>query len=192
MKSVKNVSRILSRKSFPDFLKAMNYKTDVKEWSEVGGVLNQAMSILKVFDASIILDIGCGKRPTLATLMALNFKKLVYAIDPQLDTSYSTEIDFLELEPIQLASFTRKNKHQLKNYNKALILCNHSHVSRKEIKLLLDKFDDWVYLTVPCCVDNKLTNLKSIHYKDIHMHTDKNDIHIYSKNENNLRKLMGD
>ncbi|MFW6310836.1 MAG: hypothetical protein ACOC1K_01225 [Nanoarchaeota archaeon] len=186
IKSSKNIERVLARKSFPDFLKAMNYKVDTKEWSEVGGVLNIAMNIMKVYDPEIIFDIGCGKRPTLATLMALSFKKEVIAIDPQLSNNYAKEIKRLKFYKDKLVNCNLKYTFN----KKVLVLCNHSHVKKKEIKNFLDSFEEWVYLTVPCCVDNRIDNLISLNYRDMHMHTEKNDIFIYSNNKFNLTKLQ--
>lgn len=194
MRSVKNVERVLKRRSFPDFLSAMNHKVDVKEWSEVGGVLNVAMWILKHFDPHIIMDIGCGKRPTLATLMALNFNKMVWAIDPNLDIEYSKFIRRLHKSKTNLQLFIREKESLLSEYKrtrmKALVLANHSHSSKNDTEKLLSFFSSWVYVTIPCCVDNKLDNVKSIHYKDEYMHTDKNDIYIFSNDSSYLRDIF--
>jgi hypothetical protein len=64
MKSYKNIARVVTRKSFPDFLKALNYRVDVKEWSEVGGTFEIVRKVMHVFDADYMYDVGCGKYPT--------------------------------------------------------------------------------------------------------------------------------
>lgn len=186
MKSHKNIERILKRKSFKGFIEAMDYHVDIKEWSEVGGVYDIARKILHHFEPEIIMDVGCGKRPTLATIMALNYKIKVVAIDPNLDIGYSKNIERLDLHKETLLSHSKRTDLG----KTVLVLANHSHASKHEISLLLSKTKDWVYVTIPCCMDNKLHNKTSIHYKDIHMHSEKNDVFIFSKDGAILSKIL--
>lgn len=188
MKSHKNIKMVLERKSFKGFIEAMNYHVDIKEWSEVGGVYNIARKILKHFEPELIMDVGCGKRPTLATIMALNYKVKVVAIDPQLDNSYAAQIQRLSLNREILLDYIKTMKKQ----ESVLIVANHSHAPKSEITLLLSKVKNWVYITVPCCVDNKLSNETSIYYKDLHMHSEKNDVFIFSKDKTILAKMIKD
>lgn len=186
MKSATNVSRVVERKSFKDFIVAMNYHVDVKEWSEVGGVYEISRRILKHFDPELIMDVGCGKRPTLATLMALNYKCDVVAVDPQLDDQYSSKINRLVKVRTTLLEYAKSVLVK----RRLLLLANHSHAPKYEIMLMLSKSPSWVYVTVPCCVDNKLSNEISIHFKDIHMHSDKNEVFVFSNNQKILSKTL--
>lgn len=190
MKSIKNIQQITNRRSFPDFMTAMNYKVDLKEWSEVGGVYNICRTLLKTFNPDIIFDIGCGKRPTLGVIMALNYKIPVYCIDPQLDTELAKNINDIFLKNISLQEYNKILRRRGKSEDKALILGNHSHVSKQEITEFTRFFSEWVYITVPCCIDNKLTNRACVCYKDIHMHSPKNNVFICASNNEYLKGLL--
>lgn len=187
MKSIRNIQQVMERKSFPDFLAAMNNKVDLKEWSEVGGIYGLSRNILKNFKADHIFDIGCGKRPTLGAMMALNYKCRVHCIDPQLSKEYAKNITRLNLCDVQL-DYYLKLGDEIKS--PTLVLCNHAHVARKDIVKFLAKINNWIYVTVPCCVDNRLSNKKCISYKDIHMHTPKNDVYIYASDDKYLKELL--
>lgn len=180
MKSIKNVQEVLTRKSFPDFMKALNHRVDIKEWSEVGGVFKIARNILQKKKFDIIFDIGCGKYPTLATMVALNIKSSeVIAIDPQLQLSESFDfIKRLDLIKDKLSDVSDLALTGSGLNGSALLLSNHSHATNKEIKRVTNLFKEWIYITVPCCVDNRLHGLKSIHIKDVHSHSPKNDVYI--------------
>jgi len=178
MKSIKNIKNIINRKSFIDFLIAIDNKKDLKEWSEVGGVFDFVRKILKKWEPDIVFDIGCGKRPTLGTMMALNYPWDVISIDPKIDTNLCDNIHGIKLVKSKLSDF---NDEYNIDHKYGLVLCNHSHVKENEIKELLEKFDDWVYITVPCCVDNTLKGKYCINYIDEHMWTTKNKIYIYTK-----------
>ena len=73
MKSSRNLEPVINRRSFADFIEALNGHTDIKEWSEVGGVFRRVRDITSIFEPDLVIDCGCGKRPTLATMMALNY-----------------------------------------------------------------------------------------------------------------------
>jgi hypothetical protein len=188
MKSYLNIGYVLERKSFPLFLAALNNFVDMKEWSEVGGVYNICRKIMHKHSPDVIYDIGCGKRPTLALMMALNYKVPVHAIDPQLDLSNCKSINRLYMYNLKLKQFIEMS--DFKDYNNALVLANHSHASMREVTELLSKFKEWTYLTVPCCIDNRLNNKSGVHYKDIHMHSDKNSVFIYSKSNEAIASIM--
>jgi hypothetical protein len=192
MKSIKNLQHVMERKSFPDFLKAMNHVVDIKEWSETGGVFNLCRNLLRTFDPDVIYDVGCGRRPTLGALMALNYKKKVVCIDPQLDLTAAESILRLFKYSATLGDYLRESagtKHQILNVP-TLVLANHSHVSKKEVFVLIQKLRTWVYITVPCCVDNRLNNRACVSYKDIHMHSPRNDVFIYASNPALIRNLL--
>lgn len=186
MKSVKYIEKILKRKSFRDFLEAMNNVVDIKEWSETGTLFDLCSRIMSFYRPRFIFDIGCGKRPTLATLMALNYKDTVIAIDPNLSNEYAKNIYNLYLISKKLKDIKiRKTNH------KVLVLCNHSHTTSKEMVSFLNNFQEWIYITVPCCVDNKIPNVISLSYIGKHSHSPKNEIHIYSNIQSNLNKILG-
>lgn len=178
MKSYQNIQNVLERKSFPLFLSALRNFVDTKEWSEVGGVFHVCRQILTDYNPEVVFDIGCGKRPTLALMMVLNYKRDVYAVDPQLDTTYCEGVRNIFLYNTELKEFAKLEESH--RYSNALVLANHSHVSTKHMSGFLSRFRKWVYVTVPCCVDNKLTGKVGIHIKDVHMHTDKNDVYTYA------------
>lgn len=185
MKSAKNLMELMSRKSFLDFLIAMNGHNDVKEWSEVGGVFRIIRKIMKVFNPIHLIDIGCGKRPTLATLLALNYgcggHIITYAVDPQLTGEYSKNIKFLHQIPKRLEEFVRECSSE-DTFESVLAISNHGHCKKHEIESLLKQYKKWIYISVPCCVDNRL-NQNAIHFKDIHSFSPRNDIYIYADSE---------
>ena len=187
MKSHRNVQRVLERKSFPEFLKALDNHVDTKEWSEVGGVFELCIKLLRNFSPDCVFDVGCGKRPTLALMMALNYPFRVHAVDPRLNTRLCKGIDRLNLYDIRLSEFV---EYGIDKTDKAMILANHSHASLNEIKALLGKCGSWVYVTVPCCMDNRLRELAGVHIKDVHMHSPKNDVYAYSNNKGLLSGLL--
>jgi hypothetical protein len=182
----------MERRSFPDFLKSLNNHVDLKEWSEVGGVFNIVMNLFKDFNPDFILDVGCGKRPTFAILMVLNYKITTYAIDPNLGTEYLTSnLRYLYYFKNTLETFSKESVNSNIQNSKVLIVCNHSHVKSKEISEFINSLKkDWVYITVPCCYDNKLPNQKSISIIDKHIHSPKNEIFIYSNNTNYLCNIL--
>lgn len=190
MKSHLNLKHILDRKSFPLFLKALNNKVDLKEWSEVGGVFASARKILQKYQPEYIFDIGCGKRPTLAMMMALNYGAEVEAIDPQLDLTCGEGVDRYVGRKEKLKEFLSSCGPAYFPEKPILVLANHSHVSKREIMGLLASYNNWVYVTVPCCIDNRLSNTSAITYKDIHMHSDKNDVYVYASDSNFIKHLL--
>jgi|GEM_PF-4597278 len=174
MKSAKRLDELLRRKMFPDFLAAMNHHVDAKEWVECVSMFNIARKILLKKNYDVILDIGCGKRPTLGTIMALSYKKPVICIDPQLDTSYAKNINNISLVPVKLLETPILGLS-------VLVLCNHSHVTKEEMMILLSRQREWCYVTCPCCVDNRFKQGEYV--KDIRNWSPKNETYIfYGKN----------
>ena len=191
MKSIKNVADILERKSFPEFLEALDYHVDIKEWSEVGGVYKIVRMIMQHYNPDIVFDIGCGKRPTLGTVLALNYKQPVFCIDPILDASLASKIRRLYKYNDTLDEWLNdRDRRQFAFRKKALICANHSHSSKTELLALTKCFEEWVLVTVPCCVDNRLNEGVALHMKDRHMHTPKNDIYIWASDTELLKKLI--
>jgi hypothetical protein len=179
MKSFKYIKQLLERKSFPDFIKAVGMKVDLKEWTECIGMMNKVNEITKDKKIDFVFDIGCGKRPTLGILLALNFSGLnkVVCIDPQLDTSLASNVRGIKLFNVSLNDFLNKIKKVNKSFGNAVICCNHSHVSKKELYSLMDLCNNWTYITTPCCVDNRLIN--GLYYKDEHIWSPKNEIYTF-------------
>lgn len=191
MKSSRNIELILQRRSLVDFIKALGNHVDPKEWSEVGGVYDLCRRIFAICTPKVVFDIGSGKRPTFAVLMALNYKVKVAAIDPQLDTELASEVRGYSPFKYELKQFlSHEEAAGFLTDELTLIVGNHSHVSKREIMMLTQHLKDWIYVTVPCCVDNKLSNNTAISYKDIHMHTDKNDVYIYASNTKCLESML--
>lgn len=159
----KYVKEVTQRKSFPDFFFALGCKFDWKEYSEIYSMYQIVVGTLEKysFKPDIVYDIGCGKRPTLGTFLALNVKSMnnIICIDPSLNTDLAKNIKGLELKQNYLSDFvfTESCKEKSKFDNKdVLILCNHSHVSKKDVLNLTKMHEKWIYITCPCCIDNKL------------------------------------
>ena len=156
----KYVKEVMKRKSFPDFFSALGSKVDWKEWSEIYGMYKVVLDTLykNNFIPDIVFDIGCGKRPTLGAFLALNIKSIrnidVIAIDPQLDKNLCKNIYGIHLYPYTLDEYI--SGVSLNKKQKALVLCNHAHVSKKQVINFLDNYEEWIYITCPCCVDNQL------------------------------------
>ena len=189
MKSIKNIQEVVGRKSFMDFMIAMNGFADLKEWSEVGGMLNLVRKLLTVFDPDDMIDVGCGQRPTLAALLALNYgseTRIISAIDPQLGLEYGQNLSSYYAYKMKLGEWWREyNKYRhlfTRENHRLLIISNHGHVKPQEVDKFISEsvYGRWVYVTCPCCVDNRLTNRRSIHFEDQHMNTPKNKIYIYA------------
>ena len=182
MKNFRYVDYVMRRRSFTDFWLAMGMHYNPKEWTECVGMLNRAKHHMQDWTPDIAFDIGCGKRPTLGVLFALNVASVghVACIDPQLDaperayglkkiTYYGLRLDtFLASEPHFLSDASGK---------KALILCNHAHVKKAEIMDLASNFGEWVYITCPCCVDNRLGN--GHYYRDESVWSPKNEFYTF-------------
>ncbi len=200
MNSVKNVQQVMARRSFPEFLRAMGDHVDVKEWSEVGGVFNAVRSVLRRFRPDVIVEAGCGKRPTLATMLALNYSIPVYVTDPGLDTSYASNVKglgkfTLPLHGLSVGSADPIDEHGMRlidvtKQRSVLLVANHSHHSRKDAAEFVKMFDAWVYITVPCCKHNTLLE-PSIVKEDIHMHSPKNKIYTQAFDKRLLADLVG-
>ena len=189
MRSSKNIEYVMGRRSVRDFLEALNFHIDIKELSEVGGVYDLCRILLNTYKPAAILDIGGGKRPTLAAIMSLNYKAPVYSIDPQLDMLLGENLkNFHKFNTTLMEALP---KLDIQREAPILVLANHSHVSKKEIMMLLQKHVTWVYITVPCCVDNRLSDRLCLSYKDLHMHTDKNDVYIYTSDRALLTGMLG-
>lgn len=183
MKKWKHIEYLLRRRSFPDFIKATGCKADPKEWSECIAMMHRINYAIKDKKIDVAFDIGCGKRPTLGILIALNVKSInkVVCVDPQLDTSLAKDIKGIELEKLYLTDFVNKIKEKSISFGNVLICCNHSHAPKKEIYQLMDLCEDWIYITCPCCVDNKLKN--GLYFKDTAIWSPKNEIFTFYKKE---------
>jgi len=179
MRSAENIKYILERRSFQDFLNALGGKVDLKEYSEVGGMVKIIKALMSIYDFSNIIDVGCGKRPTLATYMAYNYSAPVFAIDPKVDTNLCLDTNSLYLFDMKLSEFI--NERYSFKYGTTLILCNHSHATKEEIEDLTNKMNNWVYLTMPCCIDNIL-NRPYVRFEDEHIWSPKNKIFLQDKN----------
>lgn len=178
MRSAKRLVDLLTRKSFLDYVFALNNHIDPKEITECMAMFNIVRKILKDEDVDIIFDIGCGKRPSLGTIMALNYKKPVICIDPQLNTSLCKNIKDIQLYNVGLEEWDIPP--DIKNL-KALVLCNHAHTSKVMMEQFLSNFKDWTYITCPCCKNNKFDFGR--YTKDYHSWSDKNEIFIFKKSE---------
>ncbi len=189
VRSCKNLNQVLLRKSFPDFLAAMNNKVDIKEWSEVGGTFHAARSVLRKFSPDLIVDVGCGKRPTLATMMALNYNTPVVAVDPAVSSEYARDIKRLTLEDMTLKQYSSALEYV--SGSSVLVLANHAHCSKTEVRRFLSNYETWVYITVPCCYDNTLT-APGLFKEDLHMHTPKNKIYTQASDKKLLSEILGD
>ena len=154
----KYVKEVMRRKSFPDFFSALGSKVDWKEWSEIYGMYKVVLDTLYKtdFKPDIVFDIGGGKRPTFGTFLILNVKSInnVICIDPQLDDKLCKNIKGMHLYSCYLNDFVSDEK--INKQQRALAICNHAHVSKLQINKFLNNFDEWVYITCPCCVDNQL------------------------------------
>ena len=180
IKPVKYIEYLLKRKFFPDFHKAMGYKTDLKEWTECVGMLHRVMQVTKGVHIDLAFDIGCGKRPTLGAMMAYNVKSLkyIFSIDPELDTTLAKDVKKLKCMQSTLHYFLTLYKPDPK-LKTILVCCNHAHVSTDEIKELFKLADNYIYITNPCCVDNLLD--KGEYYRDQHIWSKVNEIYTFKK-----------
>ena len=183
MKSSRYLEFILRRKCFLDFFKAMNYHVDAKEWTEVIGMYFFMNKVIgdKKFD--IVIDAGCGKRPTLGTWLALNRKDManIISIDPALDLNATYALDINNLNQCKGCLVAGEEEGIInKDIKSCLLLANHAHITKKEVKDFLSNFEDWIYITSPCCYDNRLDQ-KAIYYKDPHVHSKKNEYYYFEK-----------
>lgn len=185
MKDYTYVEYILKRRSFPDFLKAVGYKVDLKEWTECAAMLQIGKNILgqrqETFKPDLVIDAGCGVRPTLAVLLALNIKSLrstpIIAIDPVIYENLGTGIENLSLSKRTVGAWAH-NDGEFANKN-AIVFCNHAHVGLNEVRHLLNKFSNWIYITSPCCLDNVIPNKLSLFYQDQRVWSAKNKYYIF-------------
>ena len=76
MSNFRHIEYLLKRKCFPNYLKALNFKVDLKEMSECIGMLRVLRNVVRDKNITTAFDIGCGKRPTLGVLMALEIKSI--------------------------------------------------------------------------------------------------------------------
>jgi hypothetical protein len=77
---------------------------------------------------------------------------------------------------------------QLKS--KILLVANHAHTTQRETLEFLQKFSEWVYITVPCCMDNTLPGKYAVCKRDVHMHSPKNMVYVYASDDSVLSKLL--
>ena len=165
-------------------------------------MFNAARSVLRTLKPDIIFEVGCGKRPTLATMLALNYKTPVVAIDPALSLDYADGIHGLKLVPSTLGDTFKDGEFMdqlleedmwglnlTERSTTALVVANHAHCSRREILTLTNMFNSWVYITVPCCVDNTLL-APALVKEDVHMHSPKNKIYTQTNDKKLLAKLV--
>ena len=177
MKSAKYINYVVKRKCFLDFFEAMGNYADPKEWSEVVGVLRFTSKIIGNFRPQIVIDAGCGVRPTLGVWAALNNKSFgsIFCVDPNVSFDYAKKINGLMIVNQSLGKVGKI----LANAENCLLIANHAHIKKDEILSVLNGFKKWVYVTCPCCVDNTLDRVGA-YYKDPHIHSPKNKIYGYS------------
>lgn len=181
MKTDKYVMEILNRKCTIDFINAIK-KIDIKEWTEIYAMYKRLLNVLTkypTFKPDVVFDIGCGKRPTLGTWIALNIKSInnIICIDPQLDTTLANNINGLTLYNEELEQVLPL----LSKKQSAIVLCNHSHVTAQTIKQLLNKYEQWIYITCPCCVNNTFPNIGFDGMIDTYVKSPKNTYYTFTK-----------
>lgn len=167
------IQRFFSKRCSVDIVHKLG-KADLKEITEVFGMYSfmASMEWFKDTKRAAVIDLGCGKRPTLALMLAhyISSDWKFYAIDPQLDvrdyktrnlTIIKTEVLKLEdLPPIEL--------------DRRLIICgNHSHAPVSVLKeLSLMMCIDYFYC--PCCFDLHIPNVFGVFRKDTNIWSPKN------------------
>ena len=181
-KSSKYIEYLLGRKCFPDFLEAMGHKADPKEWSECVGMLwrvKDALNRVQWDKVDVLLDVGCGKRPTLGVLVGLNIKsiKMVYSIDPQLDMFLPDIAENLFRFRETIQDLNTSTRTRIAQSVSAIICCNHAHVKLSELQHIFKLFKKYIYITSPCCVDNRPK--KGLYYRDNHVWSPKNEYYTY-------------
>ena len=112
MSNFRHIEYLLKRKCFPNYLKALNFKVDLKEISECIGMLRVLRNVVRDKNITTAFDIGCGKRPTLGVLMALEIKSInnIVSIDPQIDITLAKDINGLYLHKKTLAEYCDEKK----------------------------------------------------------------------------------
>ena len=180
MRTPKYICEVLRRRSFPDFLAAMNNKADPKEWSETWAMFRVLLRELKTWPEklkdTIILDAGCGKRPTLAVLVALNLPNArVYAVDPQLDQTCGHATDKAPLQGLTLYKCSL-GEIKITECLPIIVLANHAHIPYSVLKAQTNPTLPWMIITNPCCTDNRPPSGRYV--VDRHIWSPKNTIYI--------------
>jgi hypothetical protein len=160
----------------------------------------------------IVLDIGCGKRPTLGSFIAhMRRNTTIFSIDPQVDTGPFKKVDWAKsdgfLAEVRNASIYKGlykaldnlylYQSSFENFMSSVILkysddyaliacCNHAHVTLNSILKYLPR--PCHYFTNPCCHDNVPTSIQGIFIKDKHIWSPKNRIYYCHLTEENKRK----
>jgi len=174
LKNAKLLTEFGSKKCFRDYLKAVEV-FDGKEITECWSLLSW---VLKAFGNSLsntglIIDAGCGVRPSLGTMAALfvSHGVRVACIDPSIYTHLASEIRGLSLYAMSLRDFVVYDAllcmSDLPVSSEVMLLCNHSHSTTAEALdfFRTTKATGW-YITVPCCVDNTVSGVSGLVYKD--------------------------
>lgn len=167
--------QFFASKSCVDILYKLG-KCDLKELSECLAMYRffRNQEWVKDIKVATILDIGCGKRPTLAVMMAHKFPRTwkYIAIDPQLDVrDYNTE--GLKLFNMTLQGNSLPEEVMKEVVGHPIVFFNHSHAP-KECLLSLKEFE---YITMPCCFENMFPNVQGTFMKDTTVHSPKNIIY---------------
>ncbi len=170
--------RFLERRSTIDIFNKLG-KIDIKELSETIEMFEFIRKSDVWNEKNLnVLEIGCGKRPTLSLILLHNTKNWkVTAVDPIIEEKdYKTQrFDYFKC---RLRDFAPSLKYKV-------IVGNHSHCDLKEIKEFCLKYNmpKFHYFTCPCCVDNVFRNVVGKFYISSFANTPKN---IYYYQEVNL------
>jgi hypothetical protein len=182
-KSVELLKRFESLHCAPDIIYRIG-KLDLKELTECYAMV----LFMKRFDIwnkkdLLVLDVGCGKRPTLGIMLAHLRKWMVVSIDPAVE--HKKEHFFTERFGTfkgKLESVLWAVESSLKNEAvdaKEIIVCgNHSHHQFSEVENLT-QYTAVHYFVNPCCIDNLPKNIKGECYINTKIWSEKNRLYYF-------------
>jgi hypothetical protein len=171
MKSSKYLNQFFARKSWKDIVQYMPHKLNLKEITEVMAVWRVARKY--VDEVGGIVDCGSGKWSSMGVLAAFSCKTDIYSVDPREDLIVHKDIKNHKCINKKLCDVI------INKVCPVMLLSCHGHQTLSETKNFLDHFPQWIYITMPCCVDNRIPNRVGEVLVDQYVWSDKNTIYTY-------------
>lgn len=130
----------------------------------------------------LVIVVGDGKRPRTGATFAMRTAWTVISVDPAIDRPYpqikrlhtiSSKVEEWTPEPIWCEQTRSSN-------TPVLVVAPHSHASLRQSLQKAQSFSDEVeVISLPCCVQDDLSNGQLFFYTDHHITSAKNRVNVY-------------
>jgi hypothetical protein len=127
----------------------------------------------------LVLDVGCGKRPTLGIMLAHLRQWEIISIDPKVERRQEhSEIKRFSTYSKPLGEIANFLKHCFHKETEIVVCGNHSHHQFSEVENLT-QYTAVHYFVNPCCFDNLPKNIKGECYINTKIWSEKNRLYYF-------------